>query len=319
VTKSALSQLQDYINANTAKIIAESNNGGLGNQAGNPASHVSQMSYYDSVLDSNGVAAGNLTGNTKILAAGDASGGANKSRFTSSFRFANYKLGTTSTQLYTLSLGYNWELGNGWGVLLNTPLSYVETGVGSSTNTSYRASIGAGLRIPVSNYLNLGRVKWDIIPLFRVGGVGLGTHLYDNTSIAYSGGVQSNIGSALGYGFSAVMQNQYTYNTDSSMANQKLNGVNVPDINVHVYRNSIQVIKDFDAQLFGKTITTGASFADVRFNNSQTSKVDNQQEYGFNVGLKGDGVAANIVRLNFTYTTAPGYNDAFAVNIGGSF
>jgi hypothetical protein len=314
-----LTALQKYIEDNTAKIIAESNNGGLGNQAGNPASHVSQMSYYDSILDSNGVAAGNLTGNTKILSAGDTVGSANKSRFTSNFRFANYKLGMTSAQLYTLALGYNWELGNGWGVLVNAPLTYVETGVGSNTNTSYRISAGAGLRIPVSNYLNLGRVKWDVIPLFRVGGVGLGTHLYDNSSIAYSAGVQSNIGAALGYGFSAVMQNQYTYNTDSSMANQKLNGVNVPDINVHVYRNGIQVIKDFDAQLFGKTITTSASFADIRFDNSQSKQVDNQQEYGFNIGLKGDGVAANIVRLNFTYTTAPGYNDAFAVNIGGSF
>jgi hypothetical protein len=179
--------------------------------------------------------------------------------------------------------------------------------------------LGAGLRIPVSNYLPLGQVKWDIIPLLRVGGVGLGTHLYDNTSIAYSGGIQSNIGTALGYGFSAVLQNQYTYNTDTSLANQLLSHVNVRDINVHVYRNSLQLIKDFDAQLFGKTVSTSFSFTDVRFNNSRAAKVDNQQEFGLNVGLKGDGVAANIVRLNLTYTTAPGYNDAFAVNVGGSF
>ncbi len=316
---SALTKLQNYINAHLAEIIVQSNNGGLGNQAGNPASHVSQMSYYDSVIDSNGVAAGNLSGNSKVLAAGDATTSTYKSRFTANFRFANYSLDATSAQLYTLSLGYNWELGNGWGVLLNAPFTYVETGVGSNTNISYRVSLGAGVRIPVTNYLNLGRVKWDIIPLFRVGGVGLGTHLYDNTSVAYSGGVQSNIGSPLGYGFSAVMQNQYTYNTDTSLANQQLSNVNVRDINVHVYRNSVQLIKDFDAQLFGKTITTSVSAADVRFDNTQSTKVDNQQEFGFNIGLKGNGVAANLVRLNMTYTKAPGYNDAFSVNIGGSF
>jgi roadblock/LC7 domain-containing protein len=318
-TFSSLSALQKYIDDHLAEIINQSNNGGLGNQAGNPASHVSQMSYYDSVIDSNGVAAGNLSGNSKVLAAGDATTSTYKSRFTANFRFANYTLDTTSAQLYTLSLGYNWELGNGWGVLLNAPFTYVETGVGSNTNTSYRVSLGAGVRIPVTNYLNLGRVKWDIIPLFRVGGVGLGTHLYDNTSVAYSGGVQSNIGSPLGYGFSAVMQNQYTYNTDTSLANQQLSNVTVRDINVHVYRNSIQLIKDFDAQLFGKTITTSVSVADVRFDNTQATKVDNQQEFGFNIGLKGNGVAANLVRLNMTYTKAPGYNDAFSVNIGGSF
>jgi hypothetical protein len=307
-------ELNKYLTDYRASIITQSNNASLGNQAANPASHVSQMAYYDSVLDSNGVAAGNVTGYG--LSAGDNT--ATKSRFTSNFRFANYTYGVTSSKLYTLSLGYNWELGNGWGILANMPLTYVDTGVGSNSNASYRVSLGAGVRIPLSNYLKLGSVKWDIIPLFRVGGVGLGSELYNNTSVAYSGGVQSNIGAGLGYGFSVVLQNQYTYNIDTSLASTVLN-ITVPDTKVHVYRNGVQLIKDFDAQLFGKTISSSFSFADVRFDSSAQSKFDNQQEFGLNIGLKGDGVAANLVRLNLTYTTAQGYSDAFSVNIGGSF
>jgi len=295
-------ELQKYVNAKRADIVEQSNIGGFG-KTGGPVSHEAQMSYYDSTLDANGVAAGNVTGL------------ANKSRFISNFRFANYSNNTGSTQLYTLSLGYNWELGNGWGLLFNLPLTYLDLNNG---NSAYRVSMGTGLRIPASKLLNISAVQWDIIPLFRLGGVGLGDQLWNNTSVAYSGGVQSNVGASLGAGFSAVVQNQYTYNTDA--AQFTLGGITPADQNVHVYRNGIQLIKDLDAQLFGKTVSTSFSFADVRFDYSNNLvKFDNQQEFGFNVGLKGNGVAANVARLNLTYTNASGYDDAIAFNLGGSF
>ncbi len=287
-----------------ADLLGELNAGGLGNQSGNPASHVSQMSYYDSVIDTAGVAAGNVTGATTT------------SRFTPNFRYNNYNFKGTSAELYTLSLGYNLELGNGWGVLVNLPMSYVDTGTAGGSNDSYRISMGTGVRIPASKLLNITAVQWDVIPLFRLGGVGLGSNAWDNTSVAYSGGVQSNVGTTLGAGFSAIVQNQYTYNVDA--AQYTLAGVTPEDHNVHAFRNGIQLVKDMDAQLFGKAVNTSFSFADVRFDSNMLG-IDNQQEYGINVGLKGNGVAANDVRLNFTYTNADSYDDAVSVNLGGSF
>jgi hypothetical protein len=284
------------------------NNTGLGNKAGTPASHVAQMTYYDSILDNNGVAAGNVSGDVAAY----------KSGMNTSFRFNNYTLasGGASAQLYTVSLGYNLELGNGMGLLLNMPLTYVNTDTGTNTNSSYRVSMGAGVRLPVSQYLRMGALKWDVIPLVRVGGVGFGSTGPDNTSIAYSGGVQSNMGGSLGNGFALILQNQYTYNTDASMAN---NNIAYKDINVHVYRNGLQINKETGVNLFGKPLTAGFSFADVRYDSNKLSSIDNQQEFGFNFGLKGNGAAANLLKLNVTYTNADGYNDAVAVSVGGTY
>ena len=304
----ASTELKNYLTSNKAEILDTVNNGavsgganGLSNHAGNPASHVAQMSYYDSVIDGNGVAAGN------------GAGAPAESRFSSSFRFSNYSQNSDNAKLYTVSLGYNWELGNGLGLLFNMPLTYVDTTISDATHSSGRVSVGAGLRIPVSEYLHIDAVRWDVVPLLRGGAVGLGNKIWNNTSIAYSGGVQSNVGRSLGYGFTLVVQNQYTYNTDASQYSPR-----PPDTNVSVFRNGFLLAKDFSRQWFGKTVTASFTFADVRFDSNKPG-LNNQQEFGFNVGLKDHDAAPNLLRLNVTYTNATNYDDTVSVNLGGAF
>ena len=316
-------EMAAYLKSNASFIASSAamSSNGLGSDGTTPNGHMTQMSYYDSVIDINGVGAGNFSAG-KQLSAGDNS--ELQSRFTSDFRFANYSYTssgmTTTSQLYTLSLGYNLELGNRWGLLFNMPLTYDNQNYGGENRDNYRLALGAGVRIPVSNYLNMGSGKWDIIPLVRVGGVGLGQKA--TSSFAYSTGIQSNLGLPLGHGFAFSIQNQYTYNTNTLLANNLLtNGVtySVPDINTHVYRNGFQLSKDYDTHFLGKTLTSNFKFADVRFSGRNVStRNDSQQEVGVGIGLK-DANGSCAANLNVVYTMAKGYQEAVAANVGLCF
>ncbi len=258
-------------------------------------------------------------------------------------RFSNYSAYGKDVNIYTLPLSKTWEFGNGWAALFNLPLSYIDT-VGKS---SYSVALGTGIRIPVSKYVNTGPFNWNLIPLFRVGAVGSDQNISE-TSVIYSGGLQSDLGFAIGEGYSLVIQNQYNHylaTSVASFANVKLNGklLAIPDIHNNVYRNGMHLIKDFNYKLFGRGLTSGFFFADTRFSGGLLA-VNNQQEIGLDIGIKAlpklpspdfnltdvfstdkiakkvkDEIDTNDIKIGFTYTRAHGFDNAYSVNAGWTF
>lgn len=262
--------------------------------------------------------------------------------------FASYNAKDRSADVYSLPINYDWELNKGWALLFNVPLTYIDT----NGISSYSGSIGTGLRIPVSNYVKTGKLKWDLVPLFRVGAIGSEQNNIES-SIIFSGGLQSNLGIPLTNGYAMVVQNQYTYYavesikayTDALLNNTSLD---IPAITNSIFRNSVQLVKDFDYQLFGRTVMADISFADTRISGTKLA-IDNQQEIGFDIGLRAASkekpdlksmetvsevmafdrqklekkarakLAATEFKINFKYTIAAGIDSAYSFNASVSF
>ncbi|MFZ2726238.1 MAG: hypothetical protein WAX77_08315 [Methylococcaceae bacterium] len=290
---------------------------------GNPASYIAQMAYYDQNLDLGGVLAGHFDK--------EADSPQNKSRLAVKARLSNYSFSNQDVQVYTVTPSYTHELGKAWAVLFDVPLSYVNRSNGGST---YNVSMGMGIRIPVARYDVL---NWDLVPLARIGGANLDClHSHDlkcaDSSFIYSGGVQSNLGFALGKGYTLILQNQYTYQTINALAGlvsvsgqfaeiSRSRLISVADGNVDVYRNGAQLLKETDYSLLGRKVSASLNFADTRFGSSYGSFIDSQQEYGFNVSLRGvthSGIA-NDLKIGMNYTTAKNMSDAIAGTIGMTF
>lgn len=324
----SIKALGNWLKDNAGNLIAKLNSGTLGRVTGNPSSFVSQMSNFDQGIDSLNVLQQEPN---------------KESTLTLAARFSNYSAYGKDVNIYTLPLSKTWEFGNGWTALFNLPLSYIDT-VGKS---SYSVALGTGIRIPVSKYINTGPLNWNLIPLFRVGAVGSDKNVSE-TSVIYSGGIQSDLGFAIGDGYALVVQNQYNHylaTSVASFANVKLNGklLEIPDIHNDVYRNGMQLIKDFNYKLFGRTLTSDLFFADTRFVGGALA-VDNQQEIGFDIGIKALSKAsspdfnladafstdkivkkvkgeidANDIKIGFTYTRAHNFDNAYSVNAGWTF
>jgi len=294
-----------------------------------PASPVSFIPASDMSIDINGGLSSNFL--TRSASEKDSSSVAT--------RFSNYCTNQKCAQFYSIPISYTKELGNEWAVLFKLPLTFIDTaGV-----SSYSIALSSGLRIPVSRYLNMGRFKWDVIPLVSVGGVG-SDQAATQTSLVYSGGIQSNFGFAIGSGYSLVVQNQYNHFITDSAArfitnNQRLNN----DIINDVYRNGLQLAKNFDYQLLGRTLIASIFFVDTRFSGDALA-IDNQQEFGFDIGLKAitgaasadfavsdvvsadkitkkikSEVAANDIKIGISYMRAKNIDDAVSANLGWSF
>jgi hypothetical protein len=262
--------------------------------------------------------------------------------------FSSYSANGKTADVYTLPINYNWEFHEGWALLLNVPLTYIDTeGV-----SSFSGALGTGLRIPVSKYINTGKIKWDLVPLFRVGAIGSEQNNVE-TSIIFSGGIQSNVGIPIGHGFSLVIQNQYNYysvNSITAYTDVRVNGnlIEIPSITNSIYRNGAQLVKDFDYKLFGRTLMADISFADIRLSGA-TLAIDNQQEIGFDIGLRRtskskfkldimrtaedvmaldkkkliqtakDKVSGSEFKIGFKYTQATGIDSAYGLSTAFSY
>jgi|GEM_PF-6493260 len=301
---------------------------------GNPASQISQMAYFDQNLDLGGVAGGHLFSNN--VAGGDG-WERHKSQLAVKTRLSTYNIGNQSVQVYTVAPSYTKELGKGWGLLFDAPLSYVNgstysgTTYGSqSSNSTYNASLGLGLRMPMARFKN---INWDLVPLGRISAVNLNcANSKDlqcaDSSMVYSGGIQSNLGLNLGAGYSLLAQNQFTYNSTSLFShNLLLFGSTVANVtsnqSINVYRNGLQLIKYFDYSLFGRALSSNLSFADTRFDSGYGSLINNQQEYGINFNLRGESNRSSMIgkdfKLGITYTDAAGVSQAVSGNLGVTF
>lgn len=298
-----------------------------------PGSPVSLIPSTDMSIDINGG-----LGNRFLSRGSSAQGDDLDNRVSVATRFSNYCADQQCARFYSVPIGYVKELSNEWALLFKLPLTYID----SAGTSSYSVSLSSGVRVPVSHYLNLGRFKWDLIPLFSIGGVGSdlpGTQ----TSLVYAGGLQSNFGFPIGNGYSLVIQNQYNHFITTSAGPFVVNGATAQtDLINDVYRNGVQLAKDFNYKLFGRAVIASLFFADTRFSGDVLA-INNQQEIGFDIGLKastassldfniGDvasvgkikkkiksEIAANDIKLGVTYTRAKNIDDAFSVNLGWTF
>jgi hypothetical protein len=332
-------QLEDWVKSNASGLIKEVNTRPSLSTVGGTSGYLARTSAYDASIDGEGSGSNVLR---------DINNTERSSHLSVLTGFSNYDSKGRNAKVYNLPISFNWEIANGWALLFNVPLNYIETdGV-----ASYSGSVGTGLRIPMSKLINTGRVTWDLIPLFRIGAIGSDQNSIE-TSMIYSGGLQSNVGLPLGNNYSLVINNQYNHYTVTSFSNfetVKVNGnvLDVPDIGNDIYRNGVQLIKDFDYKLFGRILTSSISFADTRLTGTRLA-IDNQQEIGFSIGLRGltkkevefkfKETADDILnartaklkkklkqkadgseyRIGFKYTRADNIDNAFGVNFSSTF
>jgi len=337
--KDSVKLLEDWSKDNTGRVFQKVNAVSKLSTIGGVSGYIPRTPAFDSGIDGSGLSSNVL----KELA-----GEERESHLSILTGFSSFSANGKTADVYTLPVNYNKELGKGWALLFNVPLTYIDTdGV-----SSYSGSLGTGLRIPVSRYIDTGKVKWDVVPLFRVGAIGSEQNNVE-TSIIYSGGIQSNVGLPLGSGFSMVIQNQYNYYAVTSItaySNIKVNGniVDIPTITNSIYRNGVQLVKDFNYKLFGRTLMADISFADIRLSGT-TLAIDNQQEIGFDIGLRTlskskfkldildtadtvlkmdkakmmktakDKWAGSEFKLGFKYTEATGIDSAYGLSTSFSY
>jgi hypothetical protein len=120
--------------------------------AGNPSSLMSMMGASD-------FSAG-LGGNAGL-------GGQTGARIGLGARFGRYSAGDFDTNVYTLPLSTNFNLGRGLGLIVDGPITVTET----QGAQSYSGSVGLGLRVPVPLPLP-EYVTWSVTPMARTGAVG---------------------------------------------------------------------------------------------------------------------------------------------------
>jgi len=312
----SLRMLSDWAKANASDLIKRANSlTPLNAVAGTPFSAQGTMLKEDFFITEN--TAGSI-----------AADGVTENRISLAARFSNYTIGNRDANVITLPLGYTWNFKNGYALIFNLPLTYADIG----GTPSYSASLGMGLKLPVSNWLPMEH-SWAITPVVRVGAVGSDKNIA-NASTLYSGGLLSEYDMPLANGILGF-KNMYSYYVTSSVSQYldlKVNDVkiNVPDITNSIFKNGIYYSRYLGPQFWGRKLSGTVFFADTRFTGSALY-ANSQQEVGFNFGLAPNDSHANStgsflrrqldaqdLRLGFSYTSA-NQIDGFSANFGFTF
>src|SRR5215470_15007800 len=80
-------------------------------------------------------------------------------------RFGQYSARGLDSTVFTIPLSYTINNAYGFGFAFDFPFTFSNT----DGATAYNASLGLGVRLPVSRLLHFDRDEWDITPLVRVG------------------------------------------------------------------------------------------------------------------------------------------------------
>ena len=226
--------------------------------AGNPNSLMSQMgaSDFGSALGS--------SGGTGAAFGARGTGG----RFSMAARFGSYSAGDFDTDVYNLPLGYDYGFGNGMELLIDAPLTLVDT----NGAQSYSGSLGVGLRIPIG--LPHEGLRWSLTPILRFGGVG-------SVDAGAVGGMWSaSVTSVL----DIRLDDASTVTIGNMLSRLETLPINIADFNVsydltnYMFRNGIIYTRSLGA--WGSRQVSGSAFViDTRFT-GDTLFVQSYQEYG---------------------------------------
>jgi hypothetical protein len=265
--------------------------------AGNPNSLMSQMGASDF-----GAALGGVGGSFGARPTAP--------RISAAARFGSYSAGGFDTNVYSLPLGYDFPLGNGMEVILDAPLTLVDT----SGAQSYSGTLGVGVRVPIR--LPYEWLNWSLTPIVRGGGLGS----VDAGAVGgmWSASVTSVLDIRLDDVSSFTLGNMVSYLKTLPI---DVAGLNVSyDLANTMFRNGI-IYSRRVGEWRGRPIHGSAFLIDTRFTGSALF-VQSYQEYGGYVSL-GEPVRRPgdppPLRLGFTLMSGEGGYRGFSLNLGISF
>jgi hypothetical protein len=268
--------------------------------AGNPNSLMSLMGAADFNAALGGTGAGGAFGAQQ-------DGG----RFSLGARFGSYSASGWNTDVYTLPIAYTYGLQSGVELILDAPITLLDTAGGQS----YSGSVGIGARIP----LRLGLpdwMRWSLTPMLRTGVAG-------SIDLGAAGGiwslsVTSNLDFRLGERWSLTVGNMASRLETLPISYQDYS-VSY-ELQNYMFRNGLVVHRDL-GEVFGRRATLSGFAVDTRFT-GDALYVNNYQEYGVFLGL-GDPVQVGgfrlPIRLGATYLNGQNGYEGFTVNLGISF
>lgn len=195
-----------------------------------------------------------------------------------------------------------------YALIIDVPLTFSET----NGSQSYAASLGVGMRVPITT-------NWTLTPVVRVGATGsvdLGSlaGMYSATlSSSYkfaAGSTEINIGNMLGYISTAGSDSTRT--VDDFEINYDLQNT--------VTRNGIGISGPLTYELFGQKTTWQAAVVNTLIFGDDVY-IDNYTDMAFSVGTKQsrNGLTWDSIRIGFTYTVG---NEGFhggRINFGYQF
>jgi hypothetical protein len=223
-------------------------------------------------------------------------------------RFGSFSAEGFDTRVWTLPLGYSYGLSGGTTLILDAPLTFLET----AGTQSYSGSLGVGLRVPIG--LGTSALSWHLTPMVRVGGVG-------SIGLAAVGGMWSvSLTSALDWrvreGTSLTLGNM--------VSRLQTFPVNIGDYNVsyeltnYMFRNGL-IFTQAVGDLFGRPARASAFLIDTRFTGDALF-VRSYQEFGgfLSFDLRAGGQP---VPLSFGVTVTTGERGyrGYSLNLGVTF
>lgn len=219
-------------------------------------------------------------------------------------RFGSYAVDGFNSRVYSLPISTSFDLGEGRALLLDGPLTFIDT----EGAQSYSGSVGVGMRLPIRIGLP-ETLDWTLTPMVRMGGVG-------SLDLGAVGGLWSvSVTSSLGW--------QVLPGTRLQMANMAsrlqtlpidYGGYNVSyELTNMMYRNGLLVTQDI-GELFGRAAQATVFAIDTRFT-GDALYVNSYQEYGGYLTFGG----ATPISVGLTVLTGERGYGGVTVNLGSVF
>jgi len=220
-------------------------------------------------------------------------------------RFGSFTVNGSTSRSYSLPLATSFELGEGRTLLLDAPLTMVDT----DGARSYSASLGVGMTLPVRIGLPES-LDWKLTPMLRFGGVG-----------------ESDLGKVAGGLWSISLTSNLVWQALSGMQVEFANMVTwlqtLPinyggydvgyELTNDMYRNGLLVTQDV-GELFGRAAQATLFAIDTRFT-GDALYVESNQEFGDYVTLGG----ASPISLGLTVLTGDQGYGGVTINLGSVF
>jgi hypothetical protein len=268
--------------------------------AGNPNSLMNQMGAADF-----GAALGGAGGTGSSFGATGTG-----SRFGAMARFGSYSASGYDTTVWSLPLGYEYGFSNGMELVVDAPITLVET----SGAQSYSGSVGLGLRIPIA--LPWESVKWSLTPVLRGGGVGS----VDAGAVGgmWSGSVTSVLDLRVDEASTATIGNMVSRLQTLPI---DVAGYNVSyELTNFMFRNGLIYTRRL-TEWGGRQVSGSVFVVDTRFT-GDALYVNSYQEYGAYLSL-GDPIRQpgqpTPMRVGFTFLNGDNGYQGFSLNFGISF
>ena len=326
----SLNMFKEWVKNNASSLSQQANSQTpLNPVVGTPAGAVNMMQNENSLMTLDTSTSTVLNGNSGNNSISGNNTNIDNSRNVASIsaRFGNYSIENKQAQSITVPLGYTINFANKYSLIFNVPLTYATI----ANVPSYSASLGIGLKVPLSNILGMEH-NWSITPMVRGGAVGSDKNII-STSAIYSGGLLSEYDLPFANGILGF-KNMYSYFVTTSITQYldlKINNVrtSIPDINNSIFRNALYYSSYFGSNVLDRKLSGTIFFADTRYTGSAIYS-DYQEEVGITLGLspkiKADSTNSFLRRqldaqdfnLGISYITGRSF-DGFTANFGLNF